>query len=80
MVVLIDALEHSGLVERRRDPADRQGYEVNITTKGVKLLHTATDAIRVVARDLLAPVSAQEQRQFRTLLGKLVLDGDSPRA
>jgi DNA-binding MarR family transcriptional regulator len=70
MVVLIDALEHSGLVERRRDPVDRQGHEVNITTIGAKLLHTATNAIRVVERDLLAPVSAQEQRQFRNPAGQ----------
>jgi DNA-binding MarR family transcriptional regulator len=80
MVALVDALEQDGLVERRRDSVDRRGYQVIITTKGTKILEKATAAIRAVEQDFLAPLSGEEQRQFRNLLGKLVLEGDPPPA
>ncbi len=76
MVALVDALEQSGCVDRRRDPIDRRGYQVSITTKGAKLLDKATNAILAVERDFLASLTAQEQRQFRTLLRKVVLTRD----
>jgi DNA-binding MarR family transcriptional regulator len=78
MVALIDTLEQSGLVERRRDPVDRRGYEVRITHKGAKILLEAINASRAAEQDFLAPLSAQEQRQLRALLGKLVLAGLDP--
>jgi DNA-binding MarR family transcriptional regulator len=39
MTVLVTALERSGLVERRRDPADRRVALVALTAAGAELLH-----------------------------------------
>jgi DNA-binding MarR family transcriptional regulator len=74
MVALIDALEQRGLVERRRDPVDRRGYQVRVTTAGGKTRQRAHQAILEVEHKFLSRLSDEEQRQFRTLLGKLVLD------
>jgi DNA-binding MarR family transcriptional regulator len=76
MVALIDALEQSGLVERRRDPVDRRGYHVRITKAGGRALQRAQQAIREVEHRFLRPLSDDEQGQFRALLGKLVLGRD----
>src|SRR4051795_2706864 len=37
-VALVDDLEHRGLAERRRDPADRRAYTLYLTRKGRTLL------------------------------------------
>ena len=34
IVAIVDELEHAGLVERRRNPADRRAYALEVTTKG----------------------------------------------
>lgn len=80
MVALVDILEQTGFVERRRDAGDRRGYQINITGKGAALLRKATNVIHEVEQDFLAPLSPREQRQFRTLVTKLALERGRPRA
>jgi DNA-binding MarR family transcriptional regulator len=75
MVGLVDVLERSGFVARRRDPADRRGYRVSMTRKGTKALRQGHAAVLAVEQDFLDRLSADEQRQFRSLLSRLVLDG-----
>ncbi|HYZ82692.1 MAG TPA: MarR family transcriptional regulator [Solirubrobacteraceae bacterium] len=74
MVALVDRLEQAGLVERHRDPTDRRGYHVNITTTGSRALNQALDAVETVERDFLGALSMPEQQQFRALLAKVALD------
>jgi DNA-binding MarR family transcriptional regulator len=74
MVALVDRLEQAGLVERHRDPTDRRGYHVNITTTGSTALQHALDAVQTVERDFLSALSKPEQRQFRALLAKVALE------
>ena len=45
---MIDRLEESGLVERRRDPADRRAWQLFLTDKSKPML----DDLRIVAEDL----------------------------
>jgi DNA-binding MarR family transcriptional regulator len=71
MVALIDALEVSRLVRRQRDPADRRGQLVWLTTKGERLLPRALVAVARVEDDFLAALSEREQREFRRLLGRV---------
>ena len=78
MVKLIDALESDGLVERRRDPADRRSYALELTPAGEHTraeLSTAADAAEA---GLTAPLSAQGQTALRKLLGAIVLAADQP--
>lgn len=74
MVSLVDELEASELLRRRRDPDDRRGYQVGVTPKGAQVLAKATEAIRGVEREFLGSLSAPEQRQLRTLLRAVALD------
>lgn len=45
---MIDRLEESGLVERRRDPADRRAWQLFLTDKSTPML----DELRALADDL----------------------------
>jgi DNA-binding MarR family transcriptional regulator len=70
MVAMIDVLELSRLVRRRRDPADRRGQLILLTAKGETLLPRALEAVVRVEDAFLAGLSSAEQREFRRLLGK----------
>lgn len=74
MVALVDRLEQAGLLERHRDPTDRRGYHVNITTTGTTALKQALDAVETVERDFLGALSKAEQHQFRALLARVALE------
>lgn len=78
MVALVDALERGGLVQRRRDPDDRRGQRVSLTTKGAKVLGRAERAVGVAEQEFLEGLSKREQREFRRLLSKLVASSSPP--
>jgi DNA-binding MarR family transcriptional regulator len=79
LVALIDELEGQGLVERRRDPADRRRHAVHPTEGGRRTLTKARAVAREAEAELLAPLSDEEAEQFRDLLLKLVgLSGIPP--
>jgi DNA-binding MarR family transcriptional regulator len=71
MVALIDALELSRLVRRRRDPADRRGQLVLLTAKAEKLLPRALEAVAQAEESFLDGLSSREQRDFRRALARL---------
>ncbi|MGH6615604.1 MarR family winged helix-turn-helix transcriptional regulator [Sphingomonas sp.] len=47
---MIDRLEESGLVERRRDPADRRAWQIFLTPKALPLL----GQLRTIGEDMFA--------------------------
>jgi DNA-binding MarR family transcriptional regulator len=61
---IVDDLERLGLVERRRNPADRRSYTVTMTAEGQRVL--------AVARKTAAGLSIPGDEELRTLLRKLV--------
>lgn len=71
LVGLLDELEAGGLVERRRDTADRRRYIVLMTPAG----REALERMRRLSADLdarfLAPLSDAERRQLHALLLKV---------
>lgn len=42
----LDAMEHDGLVTRRRDPGNRRAIRVELTPEGVQLFETLRDVAR----------------------------------
>jgi DNA-binding MarR family transcriptional regulator len=68
MVSLIDQLESAGLAGRRPHPKDRRAREVEITTKGRRILEQARELARRVERDVLRGLTPTERRQLLTLL------------
>ena len=72
MVAVVDELERSGYVERRRDPRDRRAYSLQATAAGRQVLERAADATKRAEDEFLAPLPAAERRRLKRLLGTLV--------
>lgn len=79
IVAIVDELEAVGLVERRRNPADRRAYALQVTPKGADWLTRAKPVILAAEDDLLDALDAEERA---TLIGLLqrVLFGPAPRS
>jgi DNA-binding MarR family transcriptional regulator len=71
LVGLLDDLEERGLVERKRDPADRRRHIVRMTAGGKRaLVKLRALAIRL-EDDLLEPLDAGERAQLHALMLRL---------
>ncbi|HEY7266778.1 MAG TPA: MarR family transcriptional regulator [Solirubrobacterales bacterium] len=73
-VILLNALEENGLVERTRDPQDRRRHLVAITPKGVKALEKAERELETVEDDVLGNLDASERSELHDLLAKAFED------
>ena len=72
VVELVDALEARGLVERRRDPADRRLNAVHVTAGGRDVLERATAVLEAANEELTRPIGESGDRELRSLLRKLL--------
>jgi DNA-binding MarR family transcriptional regulator len=70
---IVDKLAESGLLERRPNPEDRRGKLVAATDEGLAVIADLDDTMPF-ARDPLAALPAEQRRELRDLL-KRVLDG-----
>jgi MarR family transcriptional regulator, lower aerobic nicotinate degradation pathway regulator len=71
MVELLDGLEAQRYARRARDPRDRRRYMVTITPPGQSALADLRQAVEEYNRRFLSPLTAPEQQQLATTLGKL---------
>jgi DNA-binding MarR family transcriptional regulator len=71
VVALVDDLEHRGLAERRRDPADRRAYTLFLTPAGRELLAELRRAADEEDAELLAALDASERAQLIALLQRV---------
>lgn len=71
LVAMIDELEADGSVIRRRDPADRRRYLLELTDDGLRRLARAEAAAGRAEAEMLAPLTAAEQERLRTYLTKM---------
>jgi DNA-binding MarR family transcriptional regulator len=69
----LDRLEQAGLIARTPDPEDRRGTLITLTEAGHDLIDAVTEAHLYNERNLLAALSADEQRRLADLLRKLLL-------
>ncbi|PKV83385.1 DNA-binding MarR family transcriptional regulator [Streptomyces sp. TLI_146] len=72
IVALVDKLEGTGLMERRRGP-DRRTSALHLTEQGIARLLEAQEVLAEVHQEFLGPLSAEEREALRNLLVRLVV-------
>jgi DNA-binding MarR family transcriptional regulator len=71
MVFLTDELENLGLVERRRNPADRRSHALHLTEAGTAMLARVQEVTRAHEEAIAAGLSGAEREQLTALLRRL---------
>jgi len=71
MVDVIDSLEKSGHLLRRRNPEDRRESALLTTAKGRALFARAEKALDVAERDTVRDLGAEDVRALMGLLGRI---------
>jgi len=72
IVKVLDRLVDKGLVTRTRSPEDRRSNLLHVTDNGLKLLKQIEPLLDRSDKRIVAPLSPDEQRQFMSLLTRLV--------
>ena len=72
LVTLVDILEGAGLVERRRDPADRRRYALEVTPRGQLAVVRLREISQETNEELLAPLDERERAQLAELISRVV--------
>jgi len=71
MVAVVDELEQLGYAERQSHAGDRRKHAVHLTSEGQRTLERARAAAMKTAKEILAPLDADEVETLRRLLRKL---------
>jgi MarR family transcriptional regulator, lower aerobic nicotinate degradation pathway regulator len=71
MVDVIDALERSGHIVRRRNPRDRREYALQLTAKGRALVARAQRGIGAAEKETVRGLDAGEEKLLLELLGRI---------
>jgi len=72
LVLMLDALEKQGWVERRRHPDDRRAHSVHLTDEGARRFEAVGKKLYVQQQKNLAPLSAAEQEELMALMNRLI--------
>lgn len=72
MIAVVDELESSGFVERRRDPRDRRAYSLQATARGRRVLQQAAEAAKRAEDEFLAPLPEADRGRLKRMLRALL--------
>ncbi len=76
----IDRMSKAGLVSRHRDPQDKRGVLVQLTSNGLRTVDAAMSDLLERERALLTALDAQQQGDLAALLRTLVAPFDAATA
>ena len=79
MTYLVDDLETAGLVERRRDPADRRNKRIVATDGGATTARDLRERIQRAEDHVLGALPPEERTAFRAMLQRLTAGSDVSR-
>ncbi len=65
---MIDRLEESGLVERRRDPADRRAWRIHLTDKAAPMLDDLQELAGIFMEETLHGLGPERRDQLTAAL------------
>src|SRR5690348_9878434 len=74
MVFLTDELERLGLVERRRNPADRRSHALHLTEAGTAMLARVREVTAAHEAEVTASLTGADRQQLLELLTRLASD------
>lgn len=77
LVSILNDLERSGMLQRRRDPADRRRHIVEITTAGADTIAQTGTAIARVEAEAFADLDPAEVEQLHALLARVRTRADA---
>ncbi|MBX3593872.1 MarR family transcriptional regulator [Sphingomonas sp.] len=75
---MIDRLEEAGLVERRRDPADRRAWRIHLTDAAQPLLAQLRDLGDSMLDEMLIGISPDDQRRLLRSLEQIRANLSAP--
>lgn len=76
LAVILDRLQARRLLVRARSETDRREHRLSLTEAGRKLALEAEARSHELEREVMAPLSAEEQAQLAALLHKLLPSAD----
>jgi DNA-binding MarR family transcriptional regulator len=76
LVGILDELEERGLVERKRDPADRRRHLVSVTANGKRTLGRMRDLVGRMEDEFFAPLEVDQRETLHALLLELASHHD----
>ena len=65
---MVDRMEESGLLERRRDPADRRAWRVHLTPRSRIMNDRLREGVAQLEQDMLAGLDDSAREQFSQVM------------
>ena len=65
---MVDRMEEAGLVERRRDPADRRAWRVHLTAKSRAMITELRVCVDEMVEHMMSGIAAQDRETFTRIL------------
>jgi DNA-binding MarR family transcriptional regulator len=77
---MIDRMEDAGLIERRRDPADRRAWRLFLTQRSHEVIDQVREGLAGLEEEMLAGLSATQREALGTMLETIRVNFSSNRA
>lgn len=68
---MVDRMEETGLVERRKDPADRRAWRLYLTRRSRAMIEQLRPCLTGLEDEMLAEFNETDRANLRALLGRI---------